>query len=124
MPKTPAKGPAAVFLPGDGAGRDDAPAGELDYGLLPDESEDHFLVLEPAQLVGTEPLLTTRDTIEAAIKAKVMKGVYGPAGSGKTMSVKSALCHWPRTSPTAWSCDPGRLPGTSATVSSRLWPAR
>ncbi|MCX4411421.1 MULTISPECIES: hypothetical protein [unclassified Streptomyces] len=35
---------------------------ELDYGLLPDESEDHFLGLEQAQLVGTDTLLTTRAT--------------------------------------------------------------
>jgi energy-coupling factor transporter ATP-binding protein EcfA2 len=66
---------------------------ELDYGLLPDESEDHFLGLEQAQLVGTDTLLTTRDNIEAVIEAKAMMCVYGPAGSGKTMSVNSALRH-------------------------------
>ncbi|WP_327425360.1 AAA family ATPase [Streptomyces sp. NBC_01707] len=66
---------------------------DLDYGLLPDESEDHFLGLEQAQLVGTDTLLTTRDNIEAVIEAKAMMCVYGPAGSGKTMSVNSALRH-------------------------------
>lgn len=34
---------------------------DLDYGLLPDESEDHVLGLEQAQLVGTDTLLTTRE---------------------------------------------------------------
>ncbi|MFE9868175.1 hypothetical protein ACFYPZ_36715 [Streptomyces sp. NPDC005506] len=63
---------------------------DLDYGLLPDESEDHFLGLEQAQLVGTDTLLTTRDNIEAVIEAKAMMCDYGPAGSGKTMSVNSA----------------------------------
>ncbi|MEU0941103.1 ATP-binding protein [Embleya sp. NPDC005971] len=66
---------------------------DLDYGLLPDESEDHFLGLEQAQLVGTDTLLTTRDNIEAVIEAKAMMCVHGPAGSGKTMSVNSALRH-------------------------------
>lgn len=66
---------------------------DLDYGLLPDESEDHFLGLDQAQLVGTDTLLTTRDNIEAVIEAKAMMCVYGPAGSGKTMSVNSALRH-------------------------------
>ncbi|MFE4922880.1 hypothetical protein [Streptomyces sp. NPDC056661] len=63
---------------------------DLDYGLLPDESEDHFLGLEQAQLVGTDTLLTTRDNIEAVIEAKAMMCVYGPAGSGRTMPVTSA----------------------------------
>ncbi|MDQ0938831.1 ATP-binding protein [Streptomyces sp. V1I1] len=66
---------------------------DLDYGLLPDASEDHFLGLEQAQLVGTDTLLTTRDNIEAVIEAKAMMCVYGPAESGKTMSVNSALRH-------------------------------
>lgn len=66
---------------------------DLDYGLLPDESEDHFLGLEQARLVGTDTLLTTRDNIEAVIEAKAMMCVHGPAGSGKTMSVNSALRH-------------------------------
>ncbi|MGW1735200.1 hypothetical protein [Streptomyces sp. NPDC001999] len=59
---------------------------DLDYGLLPDESEDHVLGLEQAQLVGTDTLLTTRDNIDA----KAMMCVYGPAGSGRTMPVNSA----------------------------------
>ncbi|MPY49946.1 hypothetical protein [Streptomyces acidicola] len=36
---------------------------DLDYGLLPDESEDHFLGLEQAQLVGTDMLLTIHLTL-------------------------------------------------------------
>jgi len=43
---------------------------DLDYGLLPDESEDHFLGLEQAQLVGTDTLLTTRDNIEASSRPR------------------------------------------------------
>lgn len=34
-----------------------------DYGLLPDEREDHFPGLKRAQLVGTDTLLTPRDNI-------------------------------------------------------------
>ncbi|MCP3759391.1 ATP-binding protein [Streptomyces sp. TBY4] len=64
---------------------------DLDYGVLPPETADHFLALPDAQLVGTEALLTTRDNIETVIEAKAMMCVYGPAGSGKTMSVNSAL---------------------------------
>ncbi|QES52846.1 hypothetical protein DEJ50_33520 [Streptomyces venezuelae] len=59
----------------------------------PSETDDHFLGLEHAQLVGTEALLTTRDNVEAVIEAKAMMCVYGPAGSGKTMSINSALRH-------------------------------
>ncbi|MFJ5546507.1 AAA family ATPase [Streptomyces sp. NPDC093225] len=66
---------------------------DLDCGLLPPETDDHFLGLEHAQLVGTEALLTTKDNIEAVIEAKAMMCVYGPAGSGKTMSINSALRH-------------------------------
>ncbi len=55
---------------------------DRDDGLLPAEREDHFLGREPAQLVGTDTLLTTRDNIEAVIEAKAMMCVYGPAGSG------------------------------------------
>ncbi|MFE4416556.1 ATP-binding protein, partial [Streptomyces sp. NPDC056821] len=44
-------------------------------------------------MVGTDTLLTTRDNSEAVIEAKAMMCVYGPAGSGKTMSVNSALRH-------------------------------
>ncbi|WP_329611939.1 hypothetical protein OG244_38765 [Streptomyces brevispora] len=43
---------------------------DLDYGLLPDESEDHFLGLDHAQLVDTDTLLTTRDNIEASSKPR------------------------------------------------------
>ncbi|MGW2089729.1 AAA family ATPase [Streptomyces sp. NPDC001880] len=64
---------------------------DLAYGRLPAMRDDHFLGLEDAQLVGTESLLTTKDNIEAVIKAKAMMCAYGPAGYGKTMAVNSAL---------------------------------
>ncbi|MET9465944.1 hypothetical protein ABZY44_14305 [Streptomyces sp. NPDC006544] len=55
---------------------------DLDCGLLPPETDDHFLGLEHAQHVGTEALLTTRDNVEAVIEAKATMCICGPASSG------------------------------------------
>ena len=54
-----------------------------------------------------------------------MMCVYGPAGSGKTMSVNSALRHLaPDITPTTWNCAPDPPPGTSGVASSGAGAAR
>lgn len=63
---------------------------DMDYGVLPEERDDHIHQLD-AQLVATNALMTTLDNIEDTIKAKAIMCAYGPAGYGKTMSVNSAL---------------------------------
>ncbi len=65
-------------------------SGDVDYGRLPAEDDDHFHRLD-AHLVATNTLMTTLDDIQATIDAKAMMVAYGSAGYGKTMSVNSAL---------------------------------
>ncbi|MFJ7182229.1 hypothetical protein ACIQXA_39095 [Streptomyces massasporeus] len=95
-------------------------SGDMDYGRLPAEDEDHFHRLD-AHLVATDALMTTLDDVQATIDAKAMMVAYGAAGYGKTMSVNSALRKIPPTTPTAWSCARGRPPATSATDCFTPW---
>jgi hypothetical protein len=49
-----------------------------------DERYDHYLGLEGANIVATEPLLMLRDNLLDVIEAKAMMCVHGDAGLGKT----------------------------------------
>ncbi|MEJ8673044.1 hypothetical protein WKI71_45540 [Streptomyces sp. MS1.AVA.1] len=95
-------------------------SGDMDYGRLPAEDEDHFHRLD-AHLVATNTLMTTLDDVQATIDAKAMMVAYGSAGYGKTMSVNSALRKIAPDNTYRLELRSGPTPATSATDCLTPW---
>ncbi|MEU7067674.1 ATP-binding protein [Streptomyces sp. NPDC046161] len=60
-------------------------------GRGPFSNPQFYLDLPDAQVVATDALLQTQDTIRETIEARAMSVIYGDAGLGKTFATRAAL---------------------------------
>jgi hypothetical protein len=67
----------------------------------------HFLDLDGARTLPTEPLLLVERAVTDLTASGAMGAVHGPAGLGKTFAVEQALAHRPELS-VCWTSFPSR----------------